>query len=91
MSIQIQTNKHDSTGLKASKTLLLQKIKRNQVLEQGLPGTTLEGYLTERFWIKATSRSLDSSSGTAYCSQGSGGGTAYCLQDMRSSLNKSIT
>ena len=66
MSIQIQTNNPDSTGLKASKTLLLQKITINQVLEQGLLGTALEGSLTEWFWMSTAFGSLHSGDGTAY-------------------------
>ena len=43
MSIQILTHKPDSAGLKANKLYFLQKKNKKQVLEQGLPGTVLEG------------------------------------------------
>ena len=42
MSIQIQTHKPNSAGLKANKLYFLQKMKK-KVLEQGLPSTALEG------------------------------------------------
>ena len=43
MTIQIQTSKPDSAGLKASKVELFAKNHKKIVLEQGLLGTTLEG------------------------------------------------
>ena len=43
MSIQIQTHKPDSVGLKANKIQLFAKNDKKQVLEQGLPGTALQG------------------------------------------------
>ena len=64
MSIQILTHKPDNVGLKESKTLFLQKITKNQVLEQGLPVTVLEVSLTEQFWMSTASGSLHSGSGT---------------------------
>ena len=84
MSIQIQTNKLDTAGLKANKNPTIAKNHKNLVLEQDLPGTALEGSLTKRFWTSTTFGSLHSGGGIAY-------GTASCLQHMHSSLNKSKT
>ena len=55
MSIQIQTSKPDSAGLKTNKIQLFAKNDKKQVLEQGLPSTTLEGSWTERFWMSIAS------------------------------------
>ena len=44
MSIQILTHKPDSAGMKANKLNFFAKNEKKLVLEQGLPGTAMEGF-----------------------------------------------